>query len=382
MMALRDAADRTPMVPGHEVSGRVVQTGPGATLTNGQRVCGLVPFDLDGAAAEFVAPGGRRRSRRLARHQVRRGRRHRRRIEPSIVALAAAFPHWKPVSIVFATATLASLWALQRWWRTIPATVVVLAAAWTVTRLGRLDDHGVATVGRVAAIVPSWSIPDLARAQWMHLTASAFGLPLICFVLSFAVANRVTTPAEGTLDANREMVAVGVANMLAGLVGGLASAGCPEASPAVRGFVSPAPFLRSWHRDRPGLAVSLCAAAGVVILGLLAGLLLAVLLSLVLFVGLFFANVDLLVTQVMVASRRQPTPDVVVLDLSASLALDLASIDALGRLRTQLHGDGVALRFVHLYLGAADAVAASTLAEVTVYPSATAAAVQDPGARA
>jgi NADPH:quinone reductase-like Zn-dependent oxidoreductase len=51
----RDGADRTPVVPSHEVSGVVADVGAGVTgLAAGDEVYGLVDFDRNGAAAEFV----------------------------------------------------------------------------------------------------------------------------------------------------------------------------------------------------------------------------------------------------------------------------------------------------------------------------------------
>jgi NADPH:quinone reductase-like Zn-dependent oxidoreductase len=52
----RAGRDRTPTIPGHEVSGTVAELGPGTTgLTVGQRVFGLTDWARDGALAEFVA---------------------------------------------------------------------------------------------------------------------------------------------------------------------------------------------------------------------------------------------------------------------------------------------------------------------------------------
>lgn len=52
----RAGRDRTPTIPGHEVSGEVAELGPGTTgLTVGQRVFGLTDWARDGALAEFVA---------------------------------------------------------------------------------------------------------------------------------------------------------------------------------------------------------------------------------------------------------------------------------------------------------------------------------------
>ena len=48
--------DRTPIVPSHEFSGVVAEVGDGVTgLSAGDEVYGLVPFDRDGAAAEYVS---------------------------------------------------------------------------------------------------------------------------------------------------------------------------------------------------------------------------------------------------------------------------------------------------------------------------------------
>lgn len=52
----RDGADRTPVIPSHEVSGTVAALGDGvAGFAVGDEVYGLVDFDRDGAAAEYVA---------------------------------------------------------------------------------------------------------------------------------------------------------------------------------------------------------------------------------------------------------------------------------------------------------------------------------------
>jgi NADPH:quinone reductase-like Zn-dependent oxidoreductase len=51
----RDGKDRTPVIPSHEMSGTVAGLGEGvAGLAVGDEVIGLVDFDRDGAAAEYV----------------------------------------------------------------------------------------------------------------------------------------------------------------------------------------------------------------------------------------------------------------------------------------------------------------------------------------
>jgi NADPH:quinone reductase-like Zn-dependent oxidoreductase len=51
-----EARDRTPIIPSHEMSGVVAALGEGVSdVRIGDRVYGLIPFNCDGAAAEFVS---------------------------------------------------------------------------------------------------------------------------------------------------------------------------------------------------------------------------------------------------------------------------------------------------------------------------------------
>ncbi|MGW4249111.1 NADP-dependent oxidoreductase, partial [Nocardia sp. NPDC004722] len=51
----RDGSDRTPVIPSHEFSGTITELGPHVTeFEVGDQVFGLVDFDRDGAAAEYV----------------------------------------------------------------------------------------------------------------------------------------------------------------------------------------------------------------------------------------------------------------------------------------------------------------------------------------
>jgi NADPH:quinone reductase-like Zn-dependent oxidoreductase len=51
----RDGTDRTPMIPSHEVSGTIAALGEGVTdFAVGDEAFGLIDFDRDGAAADYV----------------------------------------------------------------------------------------------------------------------------------------------------------------------------------------------------------------------------------------------------------------------------------------------------------------------------------------
>jgi NADPH:quinone reductase-like Zn-dependent oxidoreductase len=68
----RDGRDRTPVIPSHEVSGVIAALGPGVTgLAAGDEVFGLIDFDRDGAAADYVtAPAADLAARPTAASQI------------------------------------------------------------------------------------------------------------------------------------------------------------------------------------------------------------------------------------------------------------------------------------------------------------------------
>jgi sulfate permease, SulP family len=373
-----------------------------------------------------------------------------------LVRLVGDVPHWNPASTGLAALAFVLLLALERWLPAVPATLVVLVVAAAAAALGRLDEHGIAVIGRIPDALPTAALPDLTAGQWTGLVGGASGLALVTFVLSYGVATRLAGDETHRLDANREMLALGAANLVAGAGGGMGSAGSPESSlaahavgarrrwgtvvgtvllfllsgyggavftwlpeaalaavviAAVRGFLAPRPFVVAWRRDRAGFAVAACALAGVVGVGLLQGLLVAVALSLLLVVAsasrlhvselarrpgtgvylalerfpdlrrdpgfhilrpdgqLFFANAERVADHVEhhLATAPLPKPATILLDLGASFHLDPPTVQALCRLRERLSERGVGLRFLHLYLAAADAIAASPLADVPAH---------------
>ena len=69
----RDGKDRTPVIPSHEMSGTVTRLGTGAAgLAPGDEVYGLIGFDRDGAAAEYVTMPAAELATGPARSRTRR----------------------------------------------------------------------------------------------------------------------------------------------------------------------------------------------------------------------------------------------------------------------------------------------------------------------
>jgi MFS superfamily sulfate permease-like transporter len=107
----------------------------------------------------------------------------------------------------------------------VPGGLVVLAVAIAVSSLCHLDRHGVAVVGRVPAGLPSVHGLGLHIADLWVLLPSAAGMMLVIFSEALGAADTFAEKHGYQLEPSQEMVALGLANIGSGLLGGLAAGG-------------------------------------------------------------------------------------------------------------------------------------------------------------
>ncbi len=332
----------------------------------------------------------------------------------------------------------------------IPSTLLVLVLAIAVSALLQLDDHGVAVVGDIPHALPDFAVPDVNADDIVKLITPAFGV-LIMSAEAVGVARQLAVKHGYRVDPNRDLVALGTGNLVAGLSSGFVQSGgasqtaaadgaggrsqlasiicaglllltgaflaplfehLPQATlaaiviVAIMGFYDVGELRRFAVVRRSALLQAILALAGVLVLGVLQGLVLAAGLSLVYVVfrlsrpdvgalgrdprsgawgwldrhpdwppptgtlviradgPLFYPNVDSVRERVLEAvAAAEPQPEVVVLDLSQSVDLDLQSVDGIADLARQLEAEGVELR-----LAAVRAQAAVILKRAGVTP--------------
>jgi len=239
--------------------------------------------------------------------------------------ILVSVPRWHVEALITGLVALGALGALERSLPRVPATLIVLLAAGVATARLHLEPH----VAAVRTALPGLHLPRFGAHDWLALTPTAAGLALVIFALGHGVAERLRDD-DALPDPDREMTGLGVANLLAGLVGGVAVTASPSASSAaaqaggrtrivplvsaallvvvalaltpvfaflpepvlaavvimaVRPFLSIRPLRAYLRRDHRAFAVAASAALGVMVLTLIPGLLIAVALSLGIFVA-------------------------------------------------------------------------------------------------
>jgi len=119
---------------------------------------------------------------------------------------------------------LALLFALDRVKR-VPGGLVVLAAAIVVSAAFHLDRHGVETVGKIPAGLPSLHGLNLRASDLWVLLPSAAGMMLVIFSEALGAADTFAEKHGYQIDPSQEMIALGLANIGSGFLGGLAAGG-------------------------------------------------------------------------------------------------------------------------------------------------------------
>lgn len=132
---------------------------------------------------------------------------------------------WHLGTLGIGVASIIALRALKRFAPRVPAALLVVAVSTTLAWFFAWSDAGVAIVGAVPSGLPSFSVPLLEREQVWALLPSAAAIALVGFMESYAVASNFARKHRYALAPNRELTAMGVANLGAGLLRGLPVAG-------------------------------------------------------------------------------------------------------------------------------------------------------------
>lgn len=123
-------------------------------------------------------------------------------------------------SAALGAVALVLLFGLGRWGR-IPATLVVIVLAIAVGYGVDWHAYGIAVVGQIDLQNVSFGVPSLGRVQWMQSAELGFALMLILYAESYGSIRNFALKHGDSMSANRDLVALGCANLLSGLLHGM-----------------------------------------------------------------------------------------------------------------------------------------------------------------
>jgi MFS superfamily sulfate permease-like transporter len=177
-----------------------------------------------------------------------------------IAGIIARHDAWNLPSMALGGATLAAVLVLRRW-PAVPGALLVLLCAVALGALGRPEQWGIALAGPVTLAMPHLTLPPVALLPRMVQLAAP--IALILFAESWGTMRSLALKHGDVLEPNRELGAIGLANLAAALAQGM---------PVGAGFSAGAANEAMGATSRiSGVVVSLCLLA----LGLFAAPLIA-----------------------------------------------------------------------------------------------------------
>jgi SulP family sulfate permease len=122
-----------------------------------------------------------------------------------------------PVALALGAASILLLLLGRRFAPRLPVPLGVVVLATLATYGLGLDNHGLRIVGEVPSGLPQFTIPPFDAAALVNLLPAALTISFVGFMESFAVAKLIAARERYALDANAELRALGLANLVAGV---------------------------------------------------------------------------------------------------------------------------------------------------------------------
>ncbi|MDD5410773.1 MAG: SulP family inorganic anion transporter [Methylobacter sp.] len=137
-----------------------------------------------------------------------------------IVELFNHATEWAIWSTVIGCSALVLLWVLKRW-PAVPSAFVVLVLGICLSNSMNLANFNVAIVGPLQIKTLGLSLPQLPLEKWVQLAELACGLLVIIVAESWGSIRSLSLIHGNVVEPNRELFALGTANLVSGLLQGM-----------------------------------------------------------------------------------------------------------------------------------------------------------------
>ena len=109
---------------------------------------------------------------------------------------------------------------LRRLWPGFPGVIVAVGLGIAAVAVFDLTEQGVQVIGPLPQGLPSFAFPDVRLADLPLLFGGALGIALVAVADTTVLSQSLATRRREVVDANQELVALGAANLAAGLFHG------------------------------------------------------------------------------------------------------------------------------------------------------------------
>ena len=125
------------------------------------------------------------------------------------------------LTLLVGALSLALIIALRRLAPSVPASLVVVLLGIIAVKVFGLEHHGVEIVGPIKSGLPSFGLPSLHGSDVGALAAGGVGVMLVGFAEGLGAAKTYAAREHQQIDANRELLGLGGANLASALSSGM-----------------------------------------------------------------------------------------------------------------------------------------------------------------
>ncbi|MFV2034751.1 MAG: SulP family inorganic anion transporter, partial [Halocynthiibacter sp.] len=144
----------------------------------------------------------------------------------TLIEVARALPGAQITTMLIGATSILALVLIKRFVPRLPGPVIVLAGSIALVGVFGLDEAGVAVLGEVVGAAPGLGLPTgITLSQIIALISGALAIVVLGYTKSLAALRRAAEQSGEPIDPDRELLAIGVSNIGAGLGGGYAIAG-------------------------------------------------------------------------------------------------------------------------------------------------------------
>ncbi len=124
-------------------------------------------------------------------------------------------------TLVVGLASLVFVIGLKTWAPVLPGSLIVVLLGIAAAQIFDLEQHGVEIVGTIQSGLPSFGLPSVSAQRYLDIAPAAIGVMLVGFAEGLGAAKTYAAKDHYEIDANRELIGLGAANLGAGLSSGM-----------------------------------------------------------------------------------------------------------------------------------------------------------------
>ncbi|MEY4133807.1 MAG: SulP family inorganic anion transporter [Saprospiraceae bacterium] len=174
-----------------------------------------------------------------------------------LLASAISVGETNPYSVALGIIGIAVIIGTRKIHAALPGPLLAVVFGVAAVVIFDLSQYGIKTVGQVPGGLPTFFLPRISAGEWQALLPLALTISLVGFMESIAVAKAIQSRRRNyQVDADQELLAIGAANIAAGVF---------------RGFPVTGGFSRTAVNDQAGAQTGMASvlSAGVIIMTLL-----------------------------------------------------------------------------------------------------------------